>query len=668
MKSKTNLFIRHSLALVASSAILSMGSAHGQTFYFDVNDTAAGSGIAEAGSYDWQGTFWDNGENNGTAATSAQTWANGSNANAVFVSTADAGSTNYTVTLPGGFSQTWVKDLTVNSGNLSISNGFQANFVLGANSTWTVASGSSLSISSSGWDWRAVNMNDSSLVLNTQGTATATIAGLNNGSGTLTKTGAGTLTLTDSSSYSGDTTISAGTLRVGNGGNNGSLYSAAVAAGNLTFGSAGAIINNSALAYHIAGGYLAVNQNISGTGTLSVTGDQSVHFAAGTTITTDGSQTYNATATGGRYYGFNLADNATVTLTSTAGEISMTGYLGTANENTGNLVIDTSFGNGNITLNTPTGMIGVDYGMSSLTADAGSGAITLGTYNGQNWVTCSSISLTGGTINSTANLTDFSTLVVTNSGASTFSGDLTASGGSLIKDGTGTLTLSGAATHGGGTIVNEGTLILGDGANNVGLSDTSGLIVESGASLQLDYHVGSPDSIDELWLGGVQQNAGTYGAGTYSGVTIAGTGLLNVLNGPLTDPFANWMATNYPAIVSPDNAPGADPDMDGIANLLEYCLQGGNPSASSTAILPTLDASAANFVFTYYRRAAATGTTQTFEYSTTLGAGSWTPVAIPGGAGVTVTPNSPGTGTEKVEITVVKGANTKLFGRLQVMR
>jgi len=664
MKPKVHPFLRHSLALAVCASILAMSSAHGQTHYFDVNGTTAGSGVADAGSYDWHGAFWAD-DNTGIATTSNKGWGATGNS-VVFASTADIVSNSYTVTLPGGFIQTWVKNITVNSGNLSIFNNSLTNFVLGATSTWTVASGSSLSINPSGASWRAVNMNDSSLILDTQGTATASIAGLNNGSGTLTKTGGGTLTLTDNNNYSGDTTISAGTLNIGNGGNNGSLYSAAVSAGNLTFGSAGAIVNNSALAYNIAGGYVAVNQTISGTGTLSVTGDQSIHFAAGTSITTDGSQIYSATATGSRYHGFNFADGATVALTSTAGDISMTGYLGTANESTGNLFIDTSTNNGNITLNTPTGMIGVDFGMNSLSADAGTGAISLGTHNGQNWITCSSISLAGGTINSTANLTDFTNLNVANSGASTFSGDLTAVGGSLIKDSTGTLALTGAASYGGTTTVNEGTLILGDGTNNVGLSDTSDLIVESGASLQLNYGVGSPDSIDELWLGGVQQNAGTYSAGTYSGVTITGTGLLNVINGPITDPFANWMTTNYPAIVSPANAPGADPDNDGIANLMEYVLQGGDPSVSTTGTLPTLDTTGANFVFTYFRRAAATGTTQTFKHSTTLGAGSWTPVAIPGGPGVTVADQ--GGGIDKVEITVAKGSNTKLFGRLQLMK
>ena len=352
MKSKSNPLLRYSLVLAAS--VISAATAYGQTYYFDVNDTTAGSGVTDAGSYDWHGAFWAD-DNTGIATTSTKGWGATGN-NVVLASTADVGSNSYTVTLPGGYGQTWVKDLTVNSGNLSIFNNSLANFVLGASSTWTVATGSGLSINSSGAPWRAVNMNSSSLALDIQGTATATIAGLNNSSGTLTKTGNGTLNLTDNSDYSGNTTINAGTLNIGNGGNSGSLYSAAVSSGNLTFGSAGAIINNSALVYNLAGGDVIVNQTISGTGTLSVTGDRSVHFAAGTSITTDGSQTYSATATGGRYYGFNLADGATVTLTSTAGDISMTGYLGTANESTGNLIIDTSAGNGNVTLNTPAGV------------------------------------------------------------------------------------------------------------------------------------------------------------------------------------------------------------------------------------------------------------------------------------------------------------------------
>ena len=811
---KTNPFLLHSLALAASSALFSTGSASGQTYYFDVNDTSAGSGVADTGTYDWHGAFWDSGENTGTAATGTTGWGATGNS-VVFAATADVGANSYTVTLPGSFNQTWVKDLTVNSGNLAISNGFQANFVLGATSTWTVASGSTLSINSSGWDWRAVNMNASSLSLDTQGDAA--IAGMGNSNGSLTKTGNGTLTLTDNSYYGGDTTISAGTLRIGDGGNNGSLYGATVSGGNLTFSEAGAIVNNGSLVYNLAGGAVHVNQSISGSGTLGVTGDQSVHFANGTSITTTGSQTYTATATGGRYFGFNLADNATVTLASTAGDIAMTGMIGTANDHTGNLIVDTSGGNGAITLNTPVGVTFVDFGLNSLTANAGTGAISLGTDNAQPWGTVNTVSLTGGAINSTATMVAFTTLTVNNSAAGTFSGNLTAGGGSFVKDGSGTLTITGAVSYGGtttisdgtlalqggggggsdynagniniqgastlrvsglrynfngktftfdstgggtidaiasgaggfvfmgnntfatsggaknlmsgtrigaqnqgfnlnvqgaifnvalgtdatsdlevvGTIwnggsvtkngpgrmeisapqqyagdttVNEGTLILGDGSNNVGLSDSDDVSIDSDAVLHLDYPEGSPDTVDKLFLGGVQVASGTWGAlgsvtAEHTSALITGTGLLNVLTGPpIADPFANWMATNHPTILSPDNEADADPDDDGIENLIEYVLEGGDPSVSTTGILPTLDASGANFVFTYYRRAAATGTTQTFQYGTDLI--GWTDVAIPGGSGVSVVDQ--GGGIDKVDITVAKGANPELFGRLQI--
>ena len=129
-------------------------------------------------------------------------------------------------------------------------------------------------------------------------------------------------------------------------------------------------------------------------------------------------------------------------------------------------------------------------------------------------------------------------------------------------------------------------------------------------------------------------------------------------------PFAAWMSTNYPDIVSPDNQPGADPDNDGTKNLMEYVLQGDPSVSSTTGTLPTLDASGANSVFTYYRRSATSGTTQTFQYGTDLI--GWTPVAIPGGDGVVVTPNTPSAGIDTVTITLPASTSPKIFGRLKV--
>ena len=117
-------------------------------------------------------------------------------------------------------------------------------------------------------------------------------------------------------------------------------------------------------------------------------------------------------------------------------------------------------------------------------------------------------------------------------------------GGNVTKNGAGRLEISAPQGYTGTTTVNDGTLILGDGTNNVDLSNSHDVVIESGATLRLNYLVGNTDTIDELWLGGVQRSPGTYGAGTYSGVTITGTGTLTVLNGPPADPFAWINATS----------------------------------------------------------------------------------------------------------------------------
>ncbi len=66
-------------------------------------------------------------------------------------------------------------------------------------------------------------------------TDTVTFPGIVSGTGSLSQVGTGTLTLTAADTYAGGTTISAGTLQIGNGGTSGSIVGNVTDNGNLVF-------------------------------------------------------------------------------------------------------------------------------------------------------------------------------------------------------------------------------------------------------------------------------------------------------------------------------------------------------------------------------------------------------------------------------------------------
>lgn len=106
----------------------------------------------------------------------------------------------------------------------------------------------------------------------------------------LVKTGAFTQTLISTHTYIGTTTISEGTLQIGNGTDTGSIASST------------AIINNAALVYNVGSGNRTYGNVISGTGTLT-------QASTGGTLTLSGLNTYtgNTTVSAGALA---LADNA----------------------------------------------------------------------------------------------------------------------------------------------------------------------------------------------------------------------------------------------------------------------------------------------------------------------------------------------------------------------
>lgn len=96
-----------------------------------------------------------------------------------------------------------------------------------------------------------------------------------NGGGAVSKTTSGTLTLLGTNTYTGATTISAGTLQVGNGGTSGTLGS-------------GNVIDNAVLAFNRSD-LLTVTNNVSGSGVVNQTG-------SGTTVVS-GVNTYTGQTT-----------------------------------------------------------------------------------------------------------------------------------------------------------------------------------------------------------------------------------------------------------------------------------------------------------------------------------------------------------------------------------
>jgi autotransporter-associated beta strand protein len=130
--------------------------------------------------------------------------------------------------------------------------------------------------------------------------------------------------------------------------------------------------------------------------------------------------------------------------------------------------------------------------------------------------------------------------------------------------------------------------------------------------------------------------------------------------------FDTWASDPARKLTSAaDRGVAADPDHDGIANLIEFTL-GGIPTKSSPSILPLLSKLAGNWVFDYERSdlSLAPATIQVVEYGNDLS--GWTSVTIPTtSAGmVTITPGSP---SDHIKVTLPTGGS-HTFVRLRVSK
>ena len=315
--------------------------------------------------------------------------------------------------------------------------------------------------------------------------AATTISAAITGTTGLIKNGIGTLTLSGNNTYTGATTINAGTLAVNN----------SYLTPSYTINS-GAVLN---LGYGPT-----ASLTLLGNGTVNIVSVLSA-IAPPFTISMSGGL-IDIKSTGGLSYGFgndpwtgNLAD------------LNVSGVLYIA---ANNVIVNALTGNSTFfTVGASTIIVGVNNGGGTYT-----GTLT------RNYADASFRKEGSGTqtLNGTINLGTTGTITQIGSGNLVINGAILS--GSIVQNGTGTLTLSGSNTYTGATTISVGTLALG--ASNV-IADTSNVSVASGSTFALG---GFSDTIGKLsGAGSVALGSGalttTYGSGsgTFSGV-ISGNG------------------------------------------------------------------------------------------------------------------------------------------------
>jgi len=540
------------------------------------------------------------------------------------------------------------------------------------------------------------------------------------GSSSFEKYGSGTLTVTNSNTYTGFTAIDAlsGTVFVGDGGASGSLGTGAI------FNDGTLVINRSdtlTMPNAISG---AGSIQKLGAGTLNLSGSSS--FAGNVTLNEGTIQSANPNCLGDNVGTTTVADGATldvfsggfgseplivngsgadglgVIVNSTLADkteavkkltlASDSSFGGTArwdvrgnDANLGGSFKFTKIGTNHIGLVTATvavknievtsGLLSIEYGANVNNSDPGAITVTGGTLGFADFgvpFTCTKpIVINGGVINSATGGTDGNAIIASTvelAGASnsidaqggatlTFTGAVSGAG-SLVKGGDGTVALSAAPTYTGNTTVSSGTLSLA----LPGLAAGSTVNIAANATLNLGFD--GTNTVQALFIGGIQQPAAVYGVGHASG-RFAGSGTLTVSTGPVGTGYQLWENANG---ITGAGAT-ADSDNDGIANGIEFVIGGdpSGPNSDSHGLLPTITKNATHLVLTYRRTDASASTAPFVQYDSPLN--SWT-TAQDGvnGVSVVIANNFYDGTTDKVTVSipVTLAEGNKLFARLNV--
>ncbi|WP_176037873.1 autotransporter-associated beta strand repeat-containing protein [Brucella tritici] len=380
--------------------------------------------------------------------------------------------------------------------------------------------------------WLASNSITNNGTLSFNRSDSKTYSGNISGTGSVQQNGNGTLILSGTNSYSGGTTISAGTLQVASDDKLG-VASGKVTLDGGTLNLAGAITSGRAYTVTSRNGTIDTGTNTdtisgvvsgagrltkAGSGTLVLTGTNS--YSGGTTISAGILQLGNGGASGS--ISGDVANNGTLIfnrgVTSTfSGVVSGAGSL--KQSGTGRTILTGA--------NTYTGDTVIDRGVLQV-GDGGA----------------------SGTISNT--VTNNGSLEFNRSGSYTYAGKINGTG-SLKQTGTGTLILTGDSAYTGLTTIESGTLQLGSGGTSGSLNSD----IVNNAALVVDRS-------DDLTYGKTINGSGTFekrgtgkltvtGDNDYTGGTTISAGILQIGNGGGTGSINGDIVNNSALIVDRSN-------------------------------------------------------------------------------------------------------------------
>ncbi len=510
-----------------------------------------------------------------------------------------------------------------------------------------------------------IDLDGTSIAIDNFGTGTTLgLEGDISGFGGILKKGPGTLMLSGTNDFSGNKIIDQGVVILGGdqSGSSGAWHLRGYGATGTTFGSAptSLLIDDDATVLVDIGSFIRAGH------TSAVGGTQPQSIESSGTVTNDGTlylgRSGSLTLNGGSW----TQNGATTVMTQGGGQASLTINEGTftytnpadfilrimssnntrtrLNINGGTFVTGATIHNPQVDLapldNAFSDIILANGGTLRLSADIPELFTTAGANNRV------LVNNGGGTID-------------TNGFDTTLDVDITGDG-SLTKAGDGTLTTTGMNAYEGDTIVTGGTLVLA----SAGLADEAAVIVETGATLVLDF-IGT-DTINALNLGGTELPDGTYDATSHPAF-LDGTGQLVVeATVAPTDTFASWATA-----LGLSGIPTDDSDNDGISDALEFVLgtDPTEPTASTGLVATSQTADNMIVVFTRDDRSKTPDVTLTVETSTDLA--SWPQSFLVGtttgesSAGVDVLPG--GDGTDTITVTIPKNGASALFARIKVL-